>query len=115
MKVSKVKYVIWAADAERALEFYCTVFGGEVTVETPHWNEVVVAEATIGVHPGGEGKRTWTGLSFQVPDIPAAIDAIKAAGGLLLKEPQEEDGFIHLAKCADTEKNEIMLTTARPC
>ena len=48
MKVSKVKYVIWAADTSRALNFYRQAFGGEVTVETPHWNEVVVAGATIG-------------------------------------------------------------------
>ena len=113
MKVKKVKYVIWAADASRALKFYQDVFEGEITVETPYWNEVVVEGATIGIHPGGEAKGTWTGLSFQVDDIMAGIEAIKAAGGRLVRDPQEEDGSIHLANCADTENNEIMLTATR--
>jgi len=113
MEVLKTKYVIWAADATRALQFYRDAFDGDITLETPYWNEVVVAGSIIGVHPGGEGKRTWTGLSFQVADVLKGVDAVKAAGGDLLKEPQEEDGLIHLAMCVDPEGNEFMLTAAR--
>ena len=114
MDVQKVKYVIWAADAERALHFYRDVFGGLITVMTPYWNEVEVAGATIGVHPGGEGKRTWTGLSFQVADVLAAAEEVAKGGGQLLKQPEPEDGFVHLAMCADPEGNEFMLTARRP-
>lgn len=31
MKVEKVKYVLWAVDWERCLEFYRTMFGGEIS------------------------------------------------------------------------------------
>ena len=69
---------------------------------------------TIGIHGGGEGKRTWTGMSFQVPDVVAGAAEIVAAGGELKREPQEEDGEPpHLAMCVDTEGNEIMLTRKR--
>lgn len=114
MQVLKTKYVIWAADAARAIKFYAEAFDAEVTLETPHWNEVLVAGAVVGIHPGGEGKRTWTGLSFQVADVLAAVEVVKSAGGGLVREPQEEDGFVHLAMCFDTEGNEFMLTAKRP-
>jgi len=114
MKVLKVKYVVWAADVSRALSFYQDAFDGEITLETPHWNEIEVSGATIGVHPGGSGKKTWTGMSFQVEDVREGVAAVLAAGGVLLKEPEEEDGFIHLAMCADSEQNEFMLTAKRP-
>ncbi len=34
-------------------------------------SEVKVCGSTIGIHGGGEGKRTWTGMSFQVADVAA--------------------------------------------
>ncbi len=70
--------------------------------------------AIIGIHGGGEGKRTWTGLSFQVPDVIAGAHEVVAAGGQLTREPQAEgDEPPHLAMCIDTEGNEFMLTRRR--
>jgi predicted enzyme related to lactoylglutathione lyase len=81
MNVERVKYIIWAADMQRAVDFYV---------------------------------RTWTGLSFQVPDVIAGAAEIVAAGGQLVREPQPEDGEPpHLAMCVDPEGNEIMLTRKR--
>src|SRR5687767_3988143 len=71
MKVERVKYVIWAADMRRAVQFYVNVFGGKVVKQNEFISEVAVCESTIGIHGGGEGNRTWTGLSFQVPDVVA--------------------------------------------
>ncbi|MEJ6728397.1 MAG: glyoxalase, partial [Akkermansiaceae bacterium] len=65
------------------------------------------------IHGGGEGKRTWTGLSFQCDDVLAAVEKLKENGGGLVREPEEEDGMVHLAFCIDTEGNEIMLTQKR--
>ncbi len=115
MKVERVKYILWAADMERALRFYRDLFGGEVRKQSEVISEVVVAGAVIGIHGGGEGKRTWTGLSFQIPDVVEGAAALVAAGGQLLREPQpEEDGEPpHLAMCVDPEGNEIMLTRKR--
>ena len=114
MKVERVKYVIWAADSKRAVRFYRDVFGGDVVKESEVISEVVVSGATIGIHGGGEGKRTWTGLSFQVPDVVAGAREVVSAGGQLTREPQPEgDEPPHLAMCVDPEGNEFMLTRRR--
>lgn len=114
MKVERLKYVIWAADMKRAVDFYRRVFGGAVLKEGEIISEVAVCDGIIGIHGGGEGRRTWTGLSFQVPDVVSGAAEIVAAGGQLLRDPQPEDGEPpHLAMCADTEGNEIMLTRKR--
>ena len=114
MNVERVKYVIWAADIRRAVRFYREVLGGEVVKESDVISEVVVCGATIGIHGGGEGKRTWTGLTFQVPDVIAGAQEVMAGGGQLTREPQPEDNEPpHLAMCADPEGNEFMLTRKR--
>ena len=114
MKVERLKYVIWAADMGRAVQFYAKVFGGTVLKQNDVISEVSICEGIIGIHGGGEGKRTWTGLSFQVPDVIAGAQEIVAAGGQLTREPQpENDEPPHLAMCMDTEGNEIMLFRKR--
>ncbi len=114
MKVEKVKYVLWAADWERCLKFYEDLFGGVVSFRMEVWSEIVIAGATIGVHGGGEGKRTWTGLSFQVDDLRAAIPRLKECGGDLTAEPNDtEEDPLHIAMCVDTEGNEFMMTMKR--
>jgi predicted enzyme related to lactoylglutathione lyase len=114
MNVERLKYVIWAGDMRRAVEFYAKVFGGSVLKQNEIISEVAICGGVIGIHGGGEGKRTWTGLSFQVPDVIAGAAEIVAAGGQMVREPQPEDGEApHLAMCVDTEGNEIMLTRKR--
>lgn len=114
MEVERVKYVIWAADMERALAFYERALGARVARRSEVISELDIAGATIGVHGGGEGARTWTGMSFQVADVVAGAAEVTAAGGSLLREPQpEEDEPPHLAMCADPEGNEFMLTRRR--
>lgn len=114
MTVERLKYVIWAADMARAVDFYVRVFGGTVLKQNDIISEVAIAGGVIGIHGGGEGGRTWTGLSFQVPDVIAGAAEITAAGGQCLREPQPENGEPpHLAMCVDPEGNEIMLTRKR--
>jgi len=114
MNVERLKYVIWAVDAGRAVDFYTKVFGGSVLKRNEIISEISVCGGVIAIHGGGEGGRTWTGLSFQVPDVIAGAAEIVAAGGQLVREPQPEDGEPpHLAMCVDTEGNEIMLTRKR--
>jgi predicted enzyme related to lactoylglutathione lyase len=114
MKIERVKYIIWAVDMDRALTFYCDFLGGNVLKQNDIISEVEVAGAVIGIHAGGEGKRTWTGLSFQVHDVVAAATELVRAGGTLQREPQSENGEPpHLAMCVDPEGNEIMLTRRR--
>lgn len=114
MNVERVKYVIWAADMNRAIRFYRDLFEGKVLKQNDVISEVDVAGAVIGIHGGGEGRRTWTGMSFQVADVVAGAREVVAAGGTLQKEPQSEDGEPpHLAMCVDPEGNEFMLTRRR--
>ena len=114
MHVERLKYIIWAADTARAVSFYTTVFGGKIIRENPAVTDIEVVGGIIGIHGGGEGKRTWTGMSFQVADVIAGAAEIVAAGGQLLREPQPENGEPpHLAMCTDTEGNEIMLSRKR--
>jgi lactoylglutathione lyase len=114
MHVERVKYVIWAADMDRAARFYCGLFDGRILRRNPAIVEVGILDAVIGIHGGGEGQRTWTGLSFQVADVVAGARDVVAAGGQLTREPAPENGEPpHLAMCIDTEGNEFMLTRKR--
>ncbi|MCF7762655.1 MAG: VOC family protein [Verrucomicrobia bacterium] len=114
MQVERVKYVIWAADMSRALRFYCDVLGATVARQSEVISEVELCGAIIGIHGGGEGKRTWTGLSFQVADVIEGAREVVSGGGQLTREPQTEGGEPpHLAMCIDPEGNEFMLTRKR--
>ncbi|MEM7146934.1 MAG: VOC family protein [Verrucomicrobiota bacterium] len=114
MNVEQVKYIIWAADTARAVTFYQTVFGAELTKQNDAISELTVCGAIIGIHGGGEGKKTWTGMSFQVADVVAGAKEVVAAGGQLSREPQPENNEPpHLAMCVDPEGNEFMLTRKR--
>jgi predicted enzyme related to lactoylglutathione lyase len=114
MQVERVKYVVWAADIDRAVRFYCGPFGGRVLKQNSVIAEVDVLGSVIGIHGGGEGGRTWTGLTFQVPDVVTGSAEVVAAGGALARQPEPENGEPpHLAMCVDTEGNEFMLTRRR--
>lgn len=114
MHVEKLKYTIWAADAGRAAQFYIACFGGSIVRQNPHITEISVANGLIAIHGGGEGKQTWTGLTFQVADVVAGAAEVVAAGGKCEREPQPENGEPpHLAMCEDTDGNQFMLSRAR--
>lgn len=114
MIVEKLKYTIWAADAARATGFYTACFDAAVVRQNPHITELSIADGLIAVHGGGEGQRTWTGLTFQVADVVAGAAEVVAAGGRCDREPQWEDGEPpHLAMCEDTEGNQFMLSRQR--
>jgi len=114
MHVEKLKYIIWAADLPRALGFYRSVFDAEIVRQSEVMAEVSIAGSLIGIHGGGEGKPIWTGLSFQVAELFGACEALRAAGGTVLRPPLDTpEEPAHLAMCRDPEGNEIMLTRPR--
>jgi lactoylglutathione lyase len=115
MKVERSKYILWAADLPRAVNFYRIAFNAEILRQSDVLTEISIAGAVIGLHGGGEGKRTWTGLSFQVADVLEGAREVVAAGGQLLREPMSDAAGEppHLAMCADTEGNEFMLARKR--
>jgi predicted enzyme related to lactoylglutathione lyase len=114
VKVERVKYIIWAKDIDRAVRFYASAFDGEVVRQNDVISEVRIADALIGIHSGGESERTWTGMAFQVGDLFEGCRLVKAHGGRVLREPEDTpEEPAHLAMCADSEGNEIMLTKVR--
>lgn len=114
MTVEKLKTTIWAADTGRAAAFYTGCFGANIVRQNPHITEMAIAGGLIAIHGGGEGKRTWTGLTFQVADVVAGAAEVVAAGGRCGREPQWENGEPpHLAMCEDTEGNQFMLSRQR--
>jgi len=114
MIVQRVKYILWAADMNRAVRFYSDLFGGKVIRQNDVIAEVEILGSVIGIHSGGEGKRTWTGLSFQIADVIAGSQEVVQAGGELTRKPEPEGGEPpHLAMCVDPEGNEFMLSRKR--
>jgi len=94
--------------------FYRDMFGGEVTLYMEVWSEVVIGDAIIGIHGGGEGKRTWTGLTFQVDDLRGFITKLQEHGGSLTSDPVDTpEEPLHLAMCIDPDGNEFMMTCPR--
>lgn len=114
MQVELLKYTIWAVDSARAEAFYINSFGGVVTRKNPHITEIEIAGSLIAIHGGGEGAKTWTGLTFQVTDVVSGAETVVRFGGQCPKKPEPEAGEApHLAMCMDTEGNQIMLSRAR--
>lgn len=114
MRVEKLKYVIWAGDRARAEAFYREVFGAENARSSEVMSEWSVGGGLIAIHGGGEGKRTWTGLAFQVDDLYEASALVKQHGGQVLREPVDTpEEPAHLVMCVDPEGNEFMVTKAR--
>ena len=58
---------------------------------------------------------TWSGsAAVMVADVVAGAREVVAAGGLVPREPEPEDGEPpHLAMCVDPEGNEFMLSRKR--
>lgn len=115
MNVERAKYIIWAADMKRAVNFYRVALDARVVRQNDIISELEIAGAVIGIHGGGDGQRTWTGLSFQVADVVHGAREVVATGGQLLKEPASDSAGEppHLAMCVDPEGNEFMLTRKR--
>ena len=114
MQVERLKYIVWAVDMERAVGFYTEVFGGKVLRRNEVVCDVEIAGSIVGIHSGGEGGRTWTGMAFQVADLFQGCAEVAAHGGVVTRPPEDTpEEPAHLAMCVDSEGNEIMLTKAR--
>lgn len=111
MKPKAVKIVLMAQNMARAIAFHRDTLGFEESFSSPHWSELRVGDAILGIHGGGEGARVRTGLSLEFEDVAAAFAAAIEGGAEAVMEPQQREGEpIILAMIADTEGNEIGLT-----
>lgn len=111
MQIECIKTLLYVADMPRAVRFYRDVMGLAVKLESPGWSEVVRGDTIIGLHAGGDGAQRITPLSFQVPDVDAALKEIERGGGRIVRPPESRPGEpIRLASFADPEGNVVMLT-----
>lgn len=110
----QLKVTIWAADMAHSIAFYRDAFGAELLRESPVISELSLGSGLLAIHNGGDGQRTWTGLTLEVADVYAAAQAVRKAGGTLRQEPEDENGEpAHLAMCIDPDGNEFMVFRKR--
>ncbi|GAC1389663.1 MAG: hypothetical protein NVSMB31_05850 [Vulcanimicrobiaceae bacterium] len=99
-----------AKDLKRALGFYRDALGLRVDSEFGSGYEFVLPDGSafgIAQMPGGEWYRCG-GVMFAVPDIEAAAEIVRKAGGSIMAETFESPPCFTMW-CADTEGNSFAL------
>ena len=105
--------MLMVVDMERALHFYTDVFAATVSLHTPYWSELVVAGATVALHPGRAGGDRDTGLGFEVDDLDATSETAVSRGARVADPPRVRSGEgIRIARLVDTEGN--LISVAEP-
>ena len=110
MKTTKILYMLWVTDMDRAVAFYRDVFGLNVHAQSPNWSELTLGDSTVALHQGTNDTFRNTGLSFEVDDIDEACREVESAGGAIVHPPR--DGGIpglRLAEVTDPDGNRIQL------
>jgi len=111
MTLTKVYFMLWVADMDRACAFYKSAVGLAEDYRSPEWTELRFADAIIALHSGASRvTHQHTGLGFEVDDLASACQAVTAAGGQIIAGPADrpEEG-IRVADCADTEGNRFSI------
>ncbi len=106
-----VHFDIGADDPERAIRFYCDVFGWEFEKwEGPfdYWI-IKTGEGTEPGIDGGLARRGDPSLStintIEVPSVDDFVAKIQANGGRVIHPKQAIPGFGTIVTCQDTEGN----------
>ncbi len=110
MKANDPMYILYVTDMDRAVEFYSKTFELPVVQHTPGWSMLRLAGSTLALHilsPNSiEDIVEHAGLSLNVLDLDAAIEAVVANGGkhIVTREPTS---FVPVRMCEvrDTEGN----------
>jgi len=111
MRPEKVKFMLLAADMNRAVSFYTTALGFSRVFVSDFWSELRVGDAILALHGGHDGSVNPTGLSLQYQDVFKAAEGIEAAGGTILEAPNQREGEpILLGRYRDPEGNEGFIT-----
>ena len=100
--------MVMVAQMDRAVHFYADAFAATVKLHSPYWSELVLAGATVALHPGRTGGDRDTGLGFEVDDLDAALATATSLGGRVVDPPRDRPAEgIRIAQLADTEGNVI--------
>lgn len=110
MRVTKTYFMLYATDLDRAARFYRDALGLAIRTASPGWAELAAGGATVALHAGRQAGPIDTGLGFEVDDLEAACDAVRRAGGALVRPPEARPGEpIRLAIAADPDDNRFSL------
>lgn len=102
---------VWVPDIDRAAEFYSAVLGWEYgPTRNPRSRRVVGAGTHIGMYGGQE--RGTLFCCYAVNDVPAALAAVRAAGGTANDPVREPYGL--LAECVDNQGVEFAVYEPEP-
>jgi predicted enzyme related to lactoylglutathione lyase len=111
MRPEKVKFMLLAADMNRAVGFYCSALGFDKIFVSDFWSELCIGDAIVALHGGHDGSVNPTGLSLQFADVFEAAARITAVGGNILEAPIQREGEpILLGRYRDPEGNEGFIT-----
>jgi len=105
-------FEIHTADPERSEQFYGSVFGWTFDHTMPDYSMVLLGEDAP--HGGGiahtRGERPSRALfNIQVPDVPAACDAVVSAGGSVVVPAASMDNGLSFAYIADPDGSVVGL------
>ncbi len=104
-----VHFEIPADDTKRAVEFYKSVFGWQITGwEGMDYHIAVTGTDGVGID-GAIMDRTGTAktvaTTIEVASLEEFIEKVKQAGGTRLTDPSEIPGVGNFCYCRDTEGN----------
>jgi lactoylglutathione lyase len=113
--------IVYAADVERSVRFYCECFGFEITYRWPLEGELDFAflrlgELGIGIgtsERAGEGSARFE-LCFEVEDVDAAGDHLAALGVTQLQPPTDQAWGERNAYFEDPDGNPIHVYAKQP-
>jgi predicted enzyme related to lactoylglutathione lyase len=104
-------------DPERSKDFYCELFGWysyTLTADIGEY-EVFTLGGVQGPEVGGMQfladdslHSSWT-CYFRTADMAASVDAVRAAGGMVLVEPTDVAGLGRMSLCSDLEGADFAL------
>jgi len=110
-------------DSKRVIEFYCKVFGWDMTsmgesmanyilagtTETENMQSTKPGEINGGFFESSEENIKYPLVTIKVEDMKEAMEAVKAAGGKVLSGPHDIPGVGQYTSIQDSEDNRVSL------
>ena len=97
-------------DLDKAKALSAALFGADPHVDSPYYVGFSVSGAEIGLLPDGPNQGMTGPIPFfDVDDISATLDALRAAGAEVVQEPTDVASGLLVAKVRDADGNDIGL------
>ncbi len=111
MEIERIKFILWAVEMDRAMQFWTGCFGLTTVFATEHWSELDLGGCHLALHGGHDGSVKPSGFSIQVKGLDQALVEIADCGGTIVKPPVRPEGEpVRIAEVRDPEGNEFMVT-----